>query len=135
MWIDRLRLVLRLNALTSFLGGALAVIAAPWVSETLGIDHVTATRLVGVGLIGFALHVGWTSTRSERRLLAETRLISAGDAAWVLATVVVVALGLLTTWGVVVAAAVGLAVADFGLAQWWLRAKALAPGVAPAAAV
>lgn len=131
MWIERLRLVLRLNAATSLLGGLVALAAGPWVSTTLGIDHVAITRLLGAGLIAFALHVLWTSTRREHRLLAETPMISAGDAAWVVATAVVIALGLLTAWGVAVAALVGLIVADFGLAQWWLRSRAIAAAVGP----
>jgi len=131
---NRLRLVLRLNAVTSFAGGAIAAIAGPWVSETLGIDHVLITRAVGVGLIAFAAFVVWTSLQDDDRLLAETRLISLGDASWVAATAVVLIAGLLTTWGIVVAVAVGLAVADFGAAQWWLRSRALRGVVTPAAA-
>ncbi len=106
-------------------GGAIAAVAGPWVSDTLGIDQVLITRLVGVGLIAFALFVAWTSFQDDERLLAETRLISLGDASWVVATAVVLLAGLLTTWGVVVAVVVGLAVADFGVAQWWLRSRAL----------
>ena len=131
---NRLRLVLRLNAVTSFAGGAIAAIAGPWVSETLGIDHVLITRAVGVGLIAFAAFVVWTSLQDDDRLLAETRLISLGDASWVAATAIVLLTGLLTTWGVVVAVAVGLAVADFGAAQWWLRSQALRHSGAPVSA-
>ncbi|MEM9135289.1 MAG: hypothetical protein AAF962_05220 [Actinomycetota bacterium] len=134
MTTNRLRLVLRLNAATSFAGGAIAAIAGPWVSDTLGIDHVLITRAVGIGLIAFAAYVLWTSYQGDDRLLAETRLISLGDASWVVATAVVLVAGLLTTWGVVVAVAVGLAVADFGAAQWWLRSRALRGTAAPTAA-
>ena len=57
MWTDRLRLVLRLNAATSAIGGVLAAVSAGWVSETLGIDQVLITRLIGIGLILFAADV------------------------------------------------------------------------------
>ena len=107
------------------MGGAIAAIAAGWVSETLGIDHVALTRVVGIGLMVFAADVAWVSTREPDRLLSETRLVSAADAAWVVATIVVVAAGVLTTTGAVVAAVVGLGVADFGATQLWCRAKAL----------
>lgn len=132
MLTDRLRLILRLNATTSALGGAIAAIAAGWVSETLGIDHVLLTRLVGIGLILFAADVAYVSTRDEKRMLAETRLISAGDGLWVLATIAVLAAQILTTTGVVVAILVGLGVADFGIAQLWLRSKILGQGDAEA---
>ena len=126
MWTHRLRLVLRLNATTSFVGGAIAAIAAGWVSETLGIDHVAITRIVGIGLILFAADIAHLSTRDRDRLLSETRLVSAADAAWVIATVVVLAAGILTTTGVVTAVVLGLGVADFGMAQLWFRSKAIA---------
>lgn len=125
MWTDRLRLVLRLNAATSLAGGAVAAVAAGWVSETLGIDHVAITRIVGIGLMLFAADVAFTSTRPEPKLLSEVRLVSAGDAIWVIATIVVLAAQILTTTGVVVAAVIGLAVADFGLTQMWMRSKAI----------
>ena len=126
MWIDRLRLVLRLNALSSLASGLVAAIAATWVSETLGIDHVAITRVVGVGLVAFAANVVYISTRGDARVLAEARLVSAADAAWVIATIVVLASGILTTAGIVIAAVVGVMVADFGALQLWLRARALA---------
>ena len=130
MWADRLRTVLRINAATSLAGGLVAAVATGWVSETLGVDHLAITRIVGIGLILFAANVAYASTRPEPRLLAETRLISAGDAAWVLATIVVLASGILTTAGVVVASLVGLAVADLAIAQLWFRSKAGADAAA-----
>ena len=125
MWTNRLRTVLRLNAATSFTGGLIAAAAARWVSETLGIDHVAITRMVGIGLMVFAADVLYTSTRPTPKLLSEVRLISAGDAAWVVATVVVLAAGILTTTGVVTAVVLGIGVADFGITQLWMRAKAI----------
>lgn len=125
MWTDRLRTVLRLNAATSFIGGLIAAIDAGWVAETLGIDHVAITRTVGIGLVVFAAEVLYTSTRPTPKLLSEVRLISAGDAAWVVATVVVLAAGILTTTGVAAAVVLGLGVADFGITQLWMRSKAI----------
>ena len=121
---NRLRLVLRANAASSIAGGATALIAGPWVSRVLGIDHVTVTRLLGVGLIGFALVVLGIAGSNERRLLRESLLVSAGDAGWVLGTIAVIATGVLTATGNIVAALVALAVADFGVTQLWFRARA-----------
>lgn len=126
MWTKRLRTVLRLNATSSLIGGLIAAVAAGWVSDTLGIDQVTVTRVVGFGLIVFAIDVFFVAARPEPKLLVETRLVSAADATWVVATVVVLAAQFLTTAGVISAVAIGLAVADFGVTQLWMRSKALA---------
>jgi hypothetical protein len=132
---QRLRLVLRANAAFSLIGGLIAVAAGPWVSERLGIDHVAVTRLLGAGLIVFAGDVANVSRRTEPKLLRESALVSAADFTWVAATVVVLLTGILNTTGVVVASAIGLAVADFGMTQLWFRAKALAPRRAATLAV
>ena len=124
MWNTRLRTVLRLNATTSGLGGLVALAAAPWVSETLGIDHVALTAVIGAGLIVFAAAVVWISTQSDDRLVTGAAAVSAADAGWVVATVAVLAFGWLTTAGVVVAVALGVVVADFALAQLWFRSAA-----------
>lgn len=122
--VSRLRLVLAANATTSLLGGLIALAAGPWLSATLGIDHVAVTRLLGAGLVLFGVDVAVVSRGPKRRLLPGALLVSIADAVWVVATIVVVATGVLTTTGIVVAVVIGLAVADFGVAQVWLRAKA-----------
>lgn len=124
--VARLRLVLRTNAATSLLTGMIALLAGPWVSRELGIDHVAGTRALGAGLVAFALGVLAIARMDPRRLLPESLLVSVADAAWVLGTVVVVAGGVLTTAGDVVAIVVALAVADFCAAQLWFRARAVA---------
>ncbi len=92
MWTKRLRTVLGLNATTSAVGGLIAAIGAGWVSDSLGIDHVAITRLVGIGLVLFAVDVWYLSTRPQPKLVAETLLVSAADAIWVAATIVVLTL-------------------------------------------
>lgn len=122
--VARLRLVLRANAAFSLVGGVVALVAGSWLSRELGIDHVVLTRLLGVGLIAFAINVALIARAREPRLLTEALLVSIGDAAWVVATIAVVASGVLTSAGNVVAILVGLAVADFGIAQFVLRRQA-----------
>jgi hypothetical protein len=123
----RLRLVLRANATFSLVGGIIALAAGSWVSETFGIDHVVITRLLGAGLIVFAGDVWFVSRRSEPKLLTETALVSTADFMWVAATVVVLLTGILSTAGIVVASLIGVAVADLGATQLWLRSRALTP--------
>ncbi len=129
--IRLLRRVLRANALTSFLTGAIALAAGPWVSRGLGIDHVAVTRLIGAGLIVFAVDVALLSRAHPDRLLRDTLLVSAADLTWVAATVVVLFTGILSTAGVLVAVVAGIAVADFAAAQLWLRAGAATPTTVP----
>ena len=62
----------------------------------------------GVGAIEATRQIGPTS-------------ISAGDAVWVIASVVAVATGILTTLGVVVTLLIAAAVGDFGTMQFLLR--------------
>lgn len=120
----RLRLILTANAITSTIGGLIAFFAAPWVSRELGIDHVVLTAALGAGLVGFAVNVLRIARSPERRVVAESLFVSLGDGAWVLGTIVVVATGVLTTAGTIVAILVGLMVADFGTAQLVFRHQA-----------
>lgn len=132
--IHRLRLVLAANAVFSITGGLIALIAASWVSRELGIDHVAVTRILGAGLVLFGIDVAVLSRLAEDKLLPGSLVVSIADASWVVGTIAVVGTGVLTGAGNVVAIGVGLAVADFGASQYWLRSKATRP-VAVATAI
>ena len=121
--ISKLRSVLKLNAAFSALSGLVAVAAGPWVSERSGIDHVTLTRLAGLGLIIFAVDVAWLSRSDERRLVRDSLYVSVADLTWVAATIALLAAVELTTGGIVAAVLLALAVADFGGAQLWFRSR------------
>lgn len=125
--IHRLRLVLAANAIFSIAGGMIALIAGSWVSREFGIDHVALTRILGAGLVLFGFDVGVLSRLAEDKLLPGALVVSIADAAWVGGTIVVVATGVLSGAGNVVAVVIGLAVADFGASQYWLRSKATRP--------
>ncbi|MDY7099990.1 MAG: hypothetical protein S0880_02270 [Actinomycetota bacterium] len=119
----RLRTVLVANAITSGVAGLAGLVAADFWADTLGIDAVGVVRLVGLGLVLFAIDVAVVSRLGRDRLHRWTPAVSAADAAWVLATVAVLVAGVLEPAGVVLAVVVGLAVADFGLVQMWLRRR------------
>lgn len=125
---DRLRLVLRANAGTSIAGGLTALLGAGFVSDRLGVDHVALTALVGVGLLLFAVDVLRTAADDDR-MRRSTPWISVADLAWVAATVPVVASGVLSSAGDVVAVVVGLGVLDFAILQLvlWRRLASDAP--------
>lgn len=125
--LEKLRLVLRINAFFSLACGVVAVVAAGWVSRELGIDHVVITRLIGIGLVGWFVLVRWIAASEPERLLRETPLVSLGDLLWVIGTVVVLVAGILTELGFGLAVAAGLVVADLGVIQMVLLAKATAP--------
>lgn len=114
---SRLRLVLNANATTSGLGGLAAVVLGGPVDELLGTGSVGWVRLVGAGLVMFAAFVAWTARAPRARLIRDTPSISAGDAAWVLGTVVTAALGWYSTTGVVAMGLVAAMVATFGIMQ------------------
>ncbi len=116
-----LRLVLRANAATSALFGLVGAIGAGYWSDRLGIDHVAITLIVSIGLVLFAADVLRISRLPTQRLRSASLQVSIADMAWVAATIVVVALGLLNTFGVVAALIVAVGVADFALAQLWFR--------------
>ncbi len=117
----RLRLVLRANAVTSAASGAVGLVAAGYWSERLGIDNVAVTAAIAVGLLVFAADVWFGSRASGDGLRRHALLVSLADLAWVAASGVVVALGILTTFGTVATVLVVAVVADFAAAQLWLR--------------
>ncbi|MEQ8841727.1 MAG: hypothetical protein RIB98_12170 [Acidimicrobiales bacterium] len=124
--VARLRLVLRANATFSFVCGAVALVTGSWLSRELDIDHVTVTRLLGGGLILFAVAVLVISRLDAPLLRTESLVVSIADITWVLGSVAILLTGLLNETGNIVLALVGLVVADFGAMQLFYRAKATA---------
>ena len=118
-----LRTVLKANAAFSLLGGVVAVAAGAVVADLLDVN-VWLVRVIGAGLVIFAADVWWVARRPANQITTYARLVSAADASWVVGTVVVIALGLVSTAGAIVLAVVAAAVADFGALQWYASAKA-----------
>ena len=114
---SRLRLVLAANATSSGLGGLAALLVGGPVADLLGTDQVVWVRLVGAGLVVFAAFVAWTARAPRASLVRETPAISAGDAGWVLGTIVTVGLGWYSAPGAVVMGLVGAMVGTFGTLQ------------------
>jgi hypothetical protein len=113
----RLRQTLRVNALTSGIGGLVAAIAADRVATALGTDSPGWVRAVGIALVLFGVDVAAASMLSDRRLASITPWISAVDIVWVAATVVAIVLGWFSVSGALVVAGVGAVVAVFGVRQ------------------
>ena len=113
----RLRLVLRSNALTSGLGGLVAVAAPGWLDELLGTGHPGWVRLVGAGLAAFAGVVALVSRTASPVLGRVAPLISVADASWVVGTILTIAAGWYSNTGAVLMASVAAMVAGFSIAQ------------------
>lgn len=122
---NRLRQVLTLNAATSGASGLLAAFAPATVANLLGLEGSNSDliiRVIGLGLIGFALEVAITARRaSDRALPRWAGMISGADVAWVVATLVVVATIDLSAVGISLALAVGAGVGCLAYLQLRLR--------------
>ncbi len=119
----RLRAVLAANATTSFLFGVAGLVAAPYWSETLGIDSTGWIRLVSAGLVLFAVDVALVAARARASLTTAALAVSLADLAWVAATGVALATIDFTTAGWVLAVVIGVGVLDFALLQLWFRSR------------
>jgi hypothetical protein len=115
--LARLRTVLRLNAASSAAAGAAALIAAGPVADLLDVDRPGLVRLVGAGLLLFAVNVALIAGTRPARLVAGAVAVSAVDAAWVVATVVLCLAGAFGGPGVAVALAMGVVVGALAEAQ------------------
>jgi len=126
----RLRNVLRANTVLSGVSGVVAAATAGFLGGLVGVS-TTAARVVGIGLIVFAIDVALASGARHRHLPVLARLIGIADVAWVLATIVVVGSGTLTGPGVAIADVVGVIVACFALLE--LRGAAAVQAAGPVA--
>lgn len=113
-----LRDALVANAMFSAVTGSLLLMAGGGVAEFLGVEASWIVRLIGAALLPFAAAV---AIASQPQNLAATSAfsISAADFAWVVASVVLLALwpDLLSPAGRVALAVVAAIVAAFGVAQ------------------
>lgn len=112
-----LRLVLAVDAAVTGVNGLAYLVAAGLLSDLLGPGE-TPLRAIGIFLIGYGLAVGLLASR-PRPAEPGTRAVIAANAAWAVASVVVVAAGLLTftTLGAVWAILQALVVAAFAALQ------------------
>lgn len=113
-----LRTALRANAAFSTTTGLAMLIAPAAIGGLIGVEAPLVLRGIGLGLLVFAADLVWFS-RSGRTLRAIGRAAVAGDAAWVVGTVVLALLapGLLSPTGWALTGGIALAVAGFASAQ------------------
>ncbi len=121
-----LRKVLLINTELSVTTGLIGLIFGGPVADALGVEQVWLIRLLGAGLLGFAGIVFAVSRSSQPVLQRWSREISQADLGWVAGTVVVIALGWLSTTGAIIMGIVALAVLGLGLAQARFRSAMIA---------
>ena len=90
------------NAVFSTLSGLTFALAAGAVADFIGLEQVALVRAAGIGLLGFAGFVAFVATRPEIDLQAAFAIVI-GDLSWVVGTVPIVMLDILSTNGVVAA--------------------------------
>ena len=112
-----LRMVLRINGATSGLGGAIAAIAPVRLDDVLGTGEQGWVRLIGVGLVAFAALTFATARSHDAQLVRVVPAISLGDAAWVIGTILAIALGWFSSAGATVMGLVGVMVGTFAVEQ------------------
>jgi hypothetical protein len=115
--VQRLRNTLRLNALTSFVGGLLAAVPSGLTDRILGTGYPGWVRVVGLGLVVFAMSVVTIASARVSKLVRWTRLIVGADAAWVVVSGVTIIAGWYSRNGTVVVAFVAGMVGSFALRQ------------------
>lgn len=114
----RLRSLLRMDGALCAATGLVAAVAAGPVADLLGPDvSTTVVRIVGIALVLYALDLGVTSRAAARWQRPAALAAGIGNVAWVLATVVLVALGAFSTVGAVVALLVAAVVGELGVLQ------------------
>ena len=87
-------------------------------ADLLGPDvSTTVVRVVGIALVLYALDLAVTSRAAERWQRPAALGAGLGNLAWVLATVVLIAMGAFSATGVAVALIVGVAVGELGVLQ------------------
>ncbi len=106
---------LRGNAAFSAVSAFVLLLGGSALAEWIGVP-TPVVYVLGVGLLPWAGFAWWTAQTLDERAVA---LVIAGDALWVIAAIVVIALrpGDMTDEGVVGLAVISVAVAAFGVAQ------------------
>lgn len=109
----RLRTLLRADAAMVAVGGLIAAAAAGPVADLLGPDvSTTVVRIVGIALVVYALDLAVVSRAAARWLRPVARANGIAGIAWEVGTIALVALGVFSVAGAVVALAVA------GLVGW-----------------
>lgn len=112
---DRLRSVLRADAVVTAAVGATAFLAAEPLAEQVGTP--TVIRLLGVALVVVGVDLALLARLSGRRLALAGAVVGELALAWVVGTAVVLALGLAEPAGVALLVGVAAVTGWFGVTE------------------
>jgi hypothetical protein len=109
---------LRMNAIFSGISALMLLIAGPWVAAQLGLGSIIPVYVTAGLLSLFALQL-WNIVRTQEIRLVEIAGIIVGDLAWVIGSLILVALfySSLTTTGLLLVDAIAIAVFYFAIQQ------------------
>jgi len=122
----KLRNVLRVNTELSLVTGIAGLAAGGPVANLLGVEQVWLIRLLGAGLLVFAVVVFIVAGSPTKTLRTWSAEISIADLGWVAGTALVIGLGWLSTRGAIVMAIIALIVLALSVAQLRARSRLVA---------
>ncbi len=125
--ITKLRFVLTANATTSGLAGLTALVAGERVDEWLDTAHPGWVRVIGAGLVAFALAVIALSRSNEQSLRRWVPAVSLADGGWVAASIATIIAGWYSSSGAAIIGAIATIVGTFALTQMRLLRTPSAP--------
>ena len=128
--IEQVRRVLRTNAVVTAGCGALVLAAGGPLADLAEVERVVVTA-VGAFFVVLGIDVGFLAGRAPGAVVQTARVLAVADAGWTLATVAVVAAGMLPLPAALPAMAVGAVTAGFAVAEH-RAAGAARPAVAMA---
>lgn len=114
---QRVRNVLRANALFSWVSGTAVALSSAWLGRQLGDAPTIVVAGVGLGVVAFGVVVLAVSRSDVRSLWRGGRLIAAADVVWVVVSAVALVVGELTTSGAVAVAAVAAGVGALAVGE------------------
>lgn len=125
--ITKLRFVLTANATTSGLAGLTALVAGERVDNWLDTAHSGWVRVIGAGLVAFALAVIALSRSNEQSLRQWVPAVSVADGGWVAASIATIIAGWFSSSGAAIIGIIAAIVGAFALTQMRLLRTPSAP--------
>jgi hypothetical protein len=111
-----LKRTLLVNGIATAMTGALALVASPWLPAILGPTPPSVLAIIGAGLVAFA-GVLLVQSRRERIDRRVAWAIAVVDILWVIGSIMLVEIGVLTLLGNLVVAAVAAVVLVFAILE------------------
>lgn len=115
--ITKLRFVLTANATTSGLAGLTAVLAGERVDDWLDTANSGWVRVVGAGLVAFALAVIALSRSTVHSLRRWVPAVSLADGGWVAASIATIIAGWYSSSGTAIIGIIAVIVGTFAITQ------------------